>query len=742
MRWLCLGRARRGLAALTGGALTAFLVAGFAGTALAAPDGGAPVAPASTVLSAHPAWTIQRSPNATVPGGQLQAVSCSSADACTAVGSNLGTSGLNVTLAERWNGQVWRLQATPNPAANTVPISSPELTGVSCPVSRFCEAVGSYQVGNVAISLAERWNGRAWRRQPFPVPSGSTFAGLTHVSCTSARSCEAVGFYGTNTPNDLSFAARWDGVTWHLQRMPDPNFAEFVTTTGVSCVSPTFCEAGAVASGAGDFAVRWNGTSWRRQVLPGNAGVGAVSCVSGTFCEMVGSGAGAMWNGTSWSAQTIPSPAGATSSSLSGVSCATATFCELVGNFSDSSGDQFNLGATWNGTAWTLQTVPGRGGAFPTGLTAVSCAAQAACEAGGAFAAIQSAPVPVAVAWNGTAWLRQHAAAPPGAASNALNAVSCVSAVFCEAVGSRPDRSGRHTNALAEVWTGSSWKIQKAANPALAVGAIRMILNGVSCVSERFCEAVGSSSSTAGGGAEVWNGKIWKLQAIPGGLLTSVSCIAANFCMAAAGDGHVDLWNGRSWRARSSAVGFTSLSSVSCASSRFCEAIGSGPSGDEAERWNGKSWSPQVTPTPAGGSLPALSAVSCASARFCEAVGNYFNSSFQQLTLAEVWRGRVWKVQRIPSPTASFSDSALRGVWCSSASACTAVGQLSILVSNLTLAEVWNGTAWSLRSTPSHLYAGQNTLNGVSCRVGGVCRAVGATDDLGQISATLIETGD
>jgi hypothetical protein len=55
---------------------------------------------------------------------------------------------------------------------------------------------------------------------------------------------------------------------------------------------------------------------------------------------------------------------------------------------------------------------------------------------------------------------------------------------------------------------------------------------------------------------------------------------------------------------------------------------------------------------------------------------------------------------------------------------------------------VWNGTAWSLQSSPNHPYAGQNTFNGVSCGASLACTAVGVTTDLGQIPATLIETGD
>jgi hypothetical protein len=718
-----------GLAACT---LTAFTIVASAQTALAAPTG-------ASLL--HATWQIQKSPNATVPGGQLNSVSCSAANACTAVGTNLGTTGVNVTLAERWNGSSWQRQSTPNPPNNTVPIVSPDFLGDSCPASHFCEAVGAYQVDGVGISLAEAWDGHDWTRQSFPVPAGATSAGLSQVSCTSARFCEAVGSYLGSAGKDLAFAATWDGTSWRLEHLPSPAGSTFVFVAGVSCASPTFCVATGNSLQVGPLAALWNGTTWRLHAVPGTAGIGAVSCVSATFCEALGSNGGEMWNGANWSGQPIPSPAGSTSTNLRAVSCASAAFCEAVGNYTDSSGNILSLAATWNGTAWAVQPTPNPSGASVTGLGGVSCVAAAACEASGDFQ-LTSSPLPLAESWNGSAWQIQPAFAPPGAAANSLSAVSCVSAVFCEAVGSHPDRADLATDSLAEMWNGAAWKIQKMPNPAHATSGLRMSLAGVSCASTRFCEAVGSSSSAAGGGAERWDGIGWNRQVVPGGALTSVSCTSATFCMAAGGDGHVDIWNGTSWSARPTAAGFTSLGAVSCASPHSCEAVGTGPSGDAAEGWNGTSWSPQATPTPAGGSSLGLSAVSCAALSSCEAVGNYFsNSTFQQVTVAEVLNGTVWTVQPTPNPAASFASSLL-GVSCTSATSCTAVGQYQALAGNLTLVEVWNGTAWRLRSSPNHPWAGQNILNGVSCRASQNCTAAGVTDDFGQIPATLIETGD
>ena len=717
-------------AGLAACALAAFTIVVPVGSALAAPNGA--------VTAASPVWKIQNSPNATISGGQLKSVSCPAADACTAVGANLGTSGLNVTVAERWNGKSWQPQSTPNP---TPPGGSPQLLGVSCPASNFCEAVGSYQVSSVSISIAEGWNGRAWTRQFFPVPISSASAGLSQVSCASARFCAAVGSYRNGVGENLAFAATWNGTSWKLEYPPNPAGATLAFMYGVSCVSPNFCLAtGNSAFGGGPFALRWNGTAWHLQTVPGTVGIASVSCLSQTFCQTVGGADGAVWNGSRWSSQPIPAPAG---SQFTSVSCSTAKACEAVGDYNDSSGNTLSVAATWNGASWTSHTTQNPGGASYSSLNGVSCAAAAACEAVGDFQVGQAGLIALAESWNGSSWRIQGGVALPSAAANNLNAVSCVSAVFCEAVGSHPDSFGVNTVALAEVWNGAVWRIQNAPNPAQAANGIRMTLNGVSCVSARFCEAVGASSSASGGGAEAWNGTTWALQAVPGGGLTSVSCTSEKFCMAAGGDGHVDIWNGKSWSSRASAAGFASLSSVACTSPRFCEAVGSGPSGDEAERWNGTSWTPQATPTPAGGSSPGLSTVSCTRVKSCEAVGSYSNSSFNTVTLAEAWNGTDWAVQATPNPaTSAGSSDSLHGVWCTAANSCTAIGGYSLLVSNSTLAEVWNGTKWTLRSAPSVPYAGQNSFNGVSCGASHACTAVGVTDDVGGISATLIETGD
>jgi hypothetical protein len=696
-------------------------------------------------MGAGTTWTVQQSPSANLPGGQLEAVSCSSPNACTAVGDHLDKSGITRTLAERWNGSAWQQQPTPPLAVDTTPSVAPELFGVSCPARRFCEAVGDYQQLSGGVSLAETWTGGRWKRQRFPVHAHSDGAGLTQVSCTGATFCEAVGSYfdesdGQTTP----LAAEWNGTSWTVQSTPR------LTTTAafaaLSCNSPSSCEAwgGGNAGNPGpEIAEHWNGTSWRLQTVPSNAAsVNSVSCVSATFCEAVAQGAAYIWKGSTWSAQTLPSSV--SSAGLNGVSCRSRRFCETVG-VANVDGNYVGVAAVWNGSGWTAQTTPNPARDAYVTLNAVSCPSASSCEAAGEDQVVVTAndPMALAEAWNGSSWALQHAATPRSATENGLSDVSCVSASFCMAVGAHQDSAGGEAN-LAEIWNGTSWQITATPNIKAQSGTTAYNdLLSVSCVSASFCEAVGTGPN--GADAAQWNGTSWTLQARPGEDVSPqvVSCATADFCMSVDGFTNVDIWDGSSWSADSTVTGFSYVGSVSCLSASFCEVTGEGPSGENAAAWNGTSWTAQATPGPASNSL---NSVSCTAADSCEAVGQLLNTeNDEDAPLAEAWNGSTWTIQSAPDPVTTQS-STLVAVSCTSASSCTAVGQYaSPTPPNFdelqTLAEVWNGTTWSIATTPDPSSTEQNVLDAVSCGASQACTAVGQYSDPGGIPATLVEAG-
>jgi hypothetical protein len=542
---------------------------------------------------------------------------------------------------------------------------------------------------------------------------------------------------GTERPGISSPVPRLSGAT--LNRL-----------VGISCVSATSCEAvGSNHDGSGNtvgLAASWNGASWQLQTIPDSMLPDSVSCASATFCEAVGPGAAATWNGTSWQAQSFPVPNGASIVNVGGVSCVSAISCEAAGSYQVTPCCKYvTLAASWDGTSWTLQATPSPARTMFAGLNAVSCVTAGACKAGGYFQ-LQSTgsfigPTVRALAeiWNGSSWQLQHAAQPAGATSNLLASVSCVSASICEAVGSHVGGRGSLVG-LAEAWHGSRWRIQKTLDPARGLGAIHLSLNAVSCASARFCIAAGQSSASQPAETEVWNGSSWQPQPFPHPVpLTSVSCTSVDFCMAV-GERFAFSWNGASWSTLPTSPTFQ-FSSVSCASMRFCEATGvDSVTGDRAEVWNGSSWSLQPTPVPAGAFGITLSSVSCWRPDHCEAVGDYEGSGGRTVPLAEVRVGAKWVVQRTPNPKASLNSSLL-SVSCSSASFCAAVGSYNTSSGMFTLALVWNGTAWRLRAT-ANTPQGLDSISGVSCTASHSCTAVGTVSyNLRGFGSTLVEVG-
>ena len=186
----------------------------------------------------------------------------------------------------------------------------------------------------------------------------------------------------------------------------------------------------------------------------------------------------------------------------------------------------------------------------------------------------------------------------------------------------------------------------------------------------------------------------------------------------------------------------SSLSGVSCTASDACTAVGSynintsGTVVTLAEAWDGTSWAIQATPNPAGSTLNGLSGVSCAAARSCEAVG-YASTPSTLVTLAEAWNGKSWSIQTTPTP-AGATGGLLSSVSCTAADVCTAVGYyVNSSGDRVTLAEAWNGTSWTVQTTPNPTGATTSALSGVSCTAADACTAVGSYPGSSGVGATL-----
>jgi len=152
------------------------------------------------------------------------------------------------------------------------------------------------------------------------------------------------------------------------------------------------------------------------------------------------------------------------------------------------------------------------------------------------------------------------------------------------------------------------------------------------------------------------------------------------------------------------------------------------------EQWDGSEWSIMSSADLPGIDSVGLSGVSCLSAIDCLAVGNdTYGDDTVEGTIVEQWDGSTWSLVNSPNTAADSASTQLAGISCLSTSDCTAVGYFDsadgaqIVAS--TLVEQWDGTAWSLVTSPDPFTNGQiiddDALLAVSCVSAADCTAVG-----------------
>jgi hypothetical protein len=189
-------------------------------------------------------WVIEPTPSPTqyrfLTSFLLSGVSCA-LNECTAVGQSTGfvcngspscgncfqppgCTSRQETLAERWDGSTWRIQATPY---------QPALFGVSCATLTACTAVGHYPDG----TIAESWDGSRWSVDATSENLTNNNGILSGVSCTKANACVAVGQAKGMTFAEIS------NPDWLFQPTPNPSGATGSQLTGVSCATSAACTA-------------------------------------------------------------------------------------------------------------------------------------------------------------------------------------------------------------------------------------------------------------------------------------------------------------------------------------------------------------------------------------------------------------------------------------------------------------------------------------------------------------------
>jgi hypothetical protein len=348
------------------------------------PAVGAAIILAAPAAVAAPAWvitpTVDPSPLKEPFSNVLNAVTARTGTDAWAVGNFLGPNdsgsydGGQVMLAEHWNGTAWSQVPTPN-----VVRFDEKLNAVSSAAADDVWAVGSTNRTGFAHTdpLTAHWDGHAWTIVPTPVTTGGSKSILFGVANLGSTNAWTVGRSEANR----ALIEHWDGTAWTIVPAPEPVAPAGTTFSGstltaVSARSATdiwavgnFSSAKGTASNSYTLTMHWNGSAWTilpspdpatpstfngvRQTLNGVAEISpadvwavgnTVDTVSGSF--LPDKPIAMHWNGTAWSVTTLPSSSG---NLLASVAASSPTSVWAAGS---------NAIVHWNGTSWTPETTP------------------------------------------------------------------------------------------------------------------------------------------------------------------------------------------------------------------------------------------------------------------------------------------------------------------------------------------------------------------------------------------------
>ena len=169
-------------------------------------------------------WVRAVTPDVAGADDALYGVTCLGPSDCTAVGQSGSVTGVGSALVLHGDGSTWTSVPTPPP-----PGQADDLNHVTCTSTDACVAVGNrFEPAPAGVdptqdTLVESWDGTAWTVVPSPSP-GSWRNNLEDVVCAAPSSCTAVGWSyvpvgDPGTPRTL--VESWDGTTWTVVPSPD-----------------------------------------------------------------------------------------------------------------------------------------------------------------------------------------------------------------------------------------------------------------------------------------------------------------------------------------------------------------------------------------------------------------------------------------------------------------------------------------------------------------------------------------
>ena len=377
------------------------------------------------------------------------------------------------------------------------------------------------------------------------------------------------------------------------------------------------------------------------------------------------------------------------------------------------------------GSIWTVEKSknPKHRQVNDTYFEGVSASGPGEAWAVGSYADKKALDDPLVEHWNGTTWSRVTVPQPTGQQA-LFHGVDDLAPTDAWAVGTSFSGGVGATPAgltLIEHWDGNAWSIVPSPNPANGV-------NGDSDVLEAISGTGPDDLWAAGWGNDEDTGTIALL---------------------------FEHWDGTAWQAATSPTpggSFQFAFGITAVSPDDVWAVGSDETGQPVTltaNWNGKAWS--ITPAPNLNGGPdaqnELTGVSATGADNVWASGFADNVNDENLADPFVlhWNGKAWTLTKVPNPNASKEGSRLNSIRALSPKDVWAVGQTQKNNGSiLTLAEQYNGSSWTVSTSPDPGMLGNlvdNSLDSVDSAGGGNLFAVGADEMTGQCCLRTLAIG-
>lgn len=324
--------------------------------------------------AASAAWITVPSPNRGSLSNVLNGVAVVADDDAWAVGHWYDDRLASYrTLAQRWDGARWQMAPTPN-----VGDGYNELSGVATmsPIDAWAVGYSRATPYTGSRTLILHWDGEAWRVVASPSP-GPTENVLWSVAALAADDAWAVGWYYDTQRVGRPLITHWDGTRWSTVASPLPS-TYYSLLAAVSAAGPGDVWAGGYAYVNGRYGtllMHGDGASWTVVPSP-NVGIRGnrirgVAAVAFDDVWAVGDSQTRSllqhWDGASW--RVVDHPTTGTYSTLWGVSAAQRGDVWAVGYSRSSSVQPLILRG--EGGSWALATAAAGAGINPW-LTAVS----------------------------------------------------------------------------------------------------------------------------------------------------------------------------------------------------------------------------------------------------------------------------------------------------------------------------------------------------------------------------------